>query len=327
MDGTTPGRICPLHYRYPSSVLAREPDIRADTLYVIGGLYGNIPALETIQRIAQAEPAAVTQVYNGDFNWFNKDTGGFRRINETVLAHHALRGNVETELAADDAAAGCGCGYPDSVSDAEVARSNEILLQLRDTAKTFPSLRARLAALPMHRVAAVAGLRVAIVHGDCESLAGWHYDAGVLAGNTERLRQHFADTRTHIIASSHTCLPVATTIDTASGTCALFNNGAAGMPNFADTRCGILTRIATTPSPHAATLYGTRIGNVHVDAVAIDYDHERWQREFLFNWPVGSSGHQSYFDRIVRGPHHTPGAAVSGNVRLRRAIRPMSTCA
>ena len=34
-------------------------------------------------------------------------------------------------------AAGCGCGYPDSVGDAEVARSNAILAQLRETARGF----------------------------------------------------------------------------------------------------------------------------------------------------------------------------------------------
>ena len=36
-----PGRSCPLHYRYAPQSLRRPPEIAADTLYVIGGLYGN----------------------------------------------------------------------------------------------------------------------------------------------------------------------------------------------------------------------------------------------------------------------------------------------
>lgn len=323
MDDTAPGRVCPLHYRYQPSALAREPEVHADTLYVIGGLYGNIPALDAVQQLAQAESSAVTQIYNGDFNWFNKDTGGFRRINETVLAHHALRGNVETELAADDDTAGCGCGYPDSVSDAEVGRSNDILMQLRVAAKAIPELRERLAILPMHMVADVGGMRIAIVHGDCESLAGWQYDVSGRADNADRLRQHFSDSNARVIASSHTCLPVASTVAIPSGTCALLNNGAAGMPNFAGTRYGVLTRVATTPSPHVGTLYGTRIDEIYIDAVAIHYDHERWQREFLANWPVGSAGHLSYFSRIVHGPRHTPEAALFGDVRMHHDNRQM----
>jgi hypothetical protein len=171
-----PGRSCPLHYRYTPESLNRAADFVADTLYVIGGLYGNAAALRAIKELAAAEAVAPTLAFNGDFNWFNIDASGYRAINEIVLRHHALRGNVETELANDDDAAGCGCGYPDSVSDAEVERSNTILARLRETAKTLPELRAQLAALPMSRVAQVGKLRVAIVHGDCESLAGWSYD-------------------------------------------------------------------------------------------------------------------------------------------------------
>ncbi len=65
----TPGRSCPLHYRYTPEALAREPDLRAATLYVIGGLYGNWPALEAITALAEQERDPVTLVFNGDFNW------------------------------------------------------------------------------------------------------------------------------------------------------------------------------------------------------------------------------------------------------------------
>ena len=176
MNSHEPGRSCPLHYRYAATSLARAPEIVSDTLYVIGGLYGNRPALRAVETMAAEEASPATLAFNGDFNWFNIDAGAFVDINDGVLRHHALRGNVETELAGDDDAAGCGCGYPESVGAAEVGRSNAILARLRGTASDMSVLRQKLGALPMTLVAEVGGLRVAIVHGDCESLAGWSYD-------------------------------------------------------------------------------------------------------------------------------------------------------
>jgi len=91
-----PGRSCPLSYRYSPAVFNRAAELHADTVYVIGGLYGNLPALETIFALAAHEPVAPSLVFNGDFNWFNCDAAGFEAINRQVLRHIALRGNVET---------------------------------------------------------------------------------------------------------------------------------------------------------------------------------------------------------------------------------------
>jgi hypothetical protein len=314
----TPGRSCPLHYRYAPASLNRPPEIVAGTLYVVGGLYGNLPALRAIKALAAAEPGPVSLAFNGDFNWFNTDTDGFAAINKAVLAHHVLRGNVETELAADDDAAGCGCAYPASVSDAEVERSNAMLARLRATARSLPQLRAQLAALPMNLVAEVGGLRVAIVHGDCESLAGWTYDESML--DQASVAAHFTATRARIIASSHTCLPVAVKLDTVQGPCALFNNGAAGMPNFAGTAFGVITRIATTPAQTAAALYGTVINGVHIDALAVAYDPLQWQQEFAANWPEGSAGHLSYHQRITSGPRYGLNRAMRNGIRINTTL-------
>lgn len=322
MTQPQPGRSCPLHYRYTPASLNRPPEIVADTLYVIGGLYGNFPALRAIETLAAAERAPATLAFNGDFNWFNTDAAGFVAINEAVLAHHALRGNVETELAGDDDTAGCGCAYPSSVSDAEVERSNAMLTQLRNTARKNPQLRSRLAALPMNRVATVGGLRIAIVHGDCTSLAGWAYDESALAhaAGIATVAAHCTAARTRVIASSHTCLPVALKLDTLTGPCALFNNGAAGMPNFAGTAFGVITRIATTPVQSPAALYGTVIDGVHIDALAVAYDHAEWQRAFMANWPAGSAGHLSYHQRITAGPHYGINRVRCAGIHTNRAL-------
>lgn len=304
-----PGRSCPLSYRYAPASLARKPELVADTLYVVGGLYGNRPALASVLELAATEVGRAAVVFNGDFNWFNVDAEGFESINGAVLEHVALRGNVETELAANDAAAGCGCGYPDWVSDAEVRRSNAIMEQLRDTARAFPKLRARLGRLPMNLVARVGGARVAIVHGDAESLAGWGFSQETLddPGQLERVSRWFDEARADVFASSHTCLPVACELP---GGRVLVNNGAAGMPNFRATRHGVVTRIGGTQALATEALYTVYAGDIRIEALPVRYDAARFEREFLANWPAGSAAHASYHTRITRGPDYDPDRAI-----------------
>lgn len=299
---TRPGRTCPLAYRYSPRVFDRAPEIEAETLYVVGGLYGNGESLEALRAQAAAECGPVTLVFNGDFHWFDVDRGEFSRLTREVLAHAALRGNVETEIAAEDTGAGCGCAYPADVSDAEVGRSNEILERLRATARDFPGLRERLAALPMHLVARVGEARVGIVHGDAASLAGWGFARDRLddPGHRRWVASAFRDARVDVFASSHTCQPALRGFETAEGPRVVANNGAAGMPNFAGTHFGVLTRIATRPLGGA--LHGLEVAGVHVQAVPIDYDAARWRERFLAQWPAGSAAHASYFRRIVEGP-------------------------
>ena len=316
-----PGRYCPAAYGYSPSVLAREPELHADAIYVVGGLYGNPQALEQVLQMAHAEPGGATIVFNGDFNWFNVDASDFAAINGTVLEHIALRGNVETEIAHDDDSAGCGCAYPDDVADDDVRRSNEVIAPLRQAARALPDTRTQLGALPMHLVAEVAGARIAIVHGDAESLAGWAYSQRALSSpdGVRRAAGHFEAARVRAIASTHTCLPVAMRIDTALGACALFNNGSAGMPNFRDTRFGVITRIATAPASLA--LYGLRIGNLFVDALPVHYDEARWLEAFLTRWPKGSAAYDSYFRRMSDGPAYELSQAVHSGVGLRAGAR------
>jgi len=305
-----PGRSCPLSYRYAPAALAEQPALRADTLYVIGGLYGNHQALDWIEARAAREPGNVLLVFNGDFHWFDVDHDNFNEINTLIKKHLALRGNVETEIAGDDSTAGCGCGYPDFVSDAEVERSNRIIERLRETARAYPAARAKLRALPARLVADVAGVRVGIVHGDAESLAGWGFSQEALREPAQMAKAaawfDAADAR--VFASSHSCLPVMQAFETPRGRCLLANNGAAGMPNFSGTRHGIISRIARAAAPDA--LYGTRIEGVHVEALPVHYDHSAFEREFLASWPAGSAAHASYYRRVVDGPAYQPVDAV-----------------
>lgn len=298
-----PGRSCPRHYRYSPSALNRPPEIHADVLYVVGGLYGNVPALDRILAMRAAERGAARLVFNGDFNWFNVDPAGFAHINEAVLQHDAVRGNVETELAADDEAFGCGCGYPDWVADDVVEKSNRIMHTLRTTARGFDALCRRLAALPMHRVAQVGRTKIAIVHGDGNSLAGWSFahEALSAASDDATLKECFKAAGAQLFASTHTCLPAVKRVPLADGPGAIVNNGSAGMPNWKGLIFGLITRVATHPAPHPP-LFGMRLRDVHVDLLKVEYDQASWLELFRQNWPTGSPAYLSYFGRIVNGP-------------------------
>jgi hypothetical protein len=299
------GRVCPYDYRYSPRVFAQAPDFAADTLYVVGGLYGNLAALSVIEALAAKERAPVTQIFNGDFHWFDAEPDWFLRVERAVGPHRALRGNVETELGrVADIGAGCGCAYPESVAAEVVARSNEILSLLQTTAPS--AARARLAQLPMHLVAQVGALRIGIVHGDAAALAGWRFAQDELDNPKRRawLADVHAAAQVDVFASSHTCLAALREFSFNGGRLTVINNGAAGMPNFARMRFGLMTRIATTPSPHRP-LYGVERNSIHIDAIPLPYDRAAFLDRFRKRWPDGSAAHASYHGRIVDGPDYT----------------------
>lgn len=294
-----PGRTCPLSYRYSPDAFAGAPALRADTLWIAGGLYGNRYALQALLEACDAEPGDKALVFNGDFHWFDAEPAEFEMVDEAVLGFHAIRGNVETEIAVPGEGAGCGCAYPDWVGDGTVECSNRIVERLRAAALASGRDLRALSRLPMHLMAEVGGERIGIVHGDAESLAGWNFSQEVLATpeGAAAAKRAFDLAGIAIFASSHTCLPV---LKSFPGGRAIVNNGAAGMPNFLGERYGIATRISTHPARNP--LYGTRCGAVYVEAIAVAYDATAWERRFLALWPSGSSAHLSYHDRIANGP-------------------------
>jgi len=307
MTEQRPGRACPVGYRYGARALAAPAAQQVDTLWVAGGLYGNVFALERLLELFDLEPGSKALVFNGDFHWFDVDPRRFGEVNRRVLGHSATRGNVETELATPAAGAGCGCGYPAWVDDADVARSNRIIERLRETARRLPEAVAALASLPMHLVAQVGGERVGVVHGDAESLAGWGFSQEALAGEAGARAAHEACVRAgvRVFASSHSCLPVLQRLDDDR---AVINNGAAGMPNFAGTRFGPATRISVRPGRRP--LYGARAGKLWVEAAALEYDAVAWEREFVAQWPPGGDAYRPSYRRIVGGPRYARAQAL-----------------
>lgn len=289
------GRDCPLDYRLARDAFSGEPLFDCDALYVVGGLYGNRQALAALQRRVAAEPKARV-VFNGDAHWFDRDPAIFQQIEQGISAHLALRGNVETELGrADDSGAGCGCAYPMEVDEAVVERSNAIQLQLHKTVQALPGMAARLASRPSTALVSVAGRRVAISHGDEQSLAGWSCSREALgeASRQQQLASWFAANNLQVLATSHTCSAVALNLEQG----ALINNGAAGLPNFAGGRYGLLSRIASTP--HPAALYRCQRDGLFIEALPLNYDHDAFLADFDRQWPAPSPAALSYRARVL----------------------------
>ena len=289
------GRDCPLDYRLARDAFNGEPLFECQVLYVAGGLYGNRQALAAVQRRLAAEPNARV-VFNGDAHWFDRDPQIFQQIEQGISAHLALRGNVETELGrADDSGAGCGCAYPMTVEEAVVERSNAIQQELNRTVQGLPGMDERLAIRPSTALVSVAGQRVAISHGDEQSLAGWSCSRESLseAARQQQLNAWFATHNVTVLATSHTCSAVALNLEHG----ALINNGAAGLPNFAGGRYGLLSRIATTP--HPAALYRCQRDGLFIEALPLNYNHDAFLADFDRQWPAHSPAALSYRSRVL----------------------------
>ena len=310
------GRDCPLDYRLPADAFAGEPLFDCQVLYVVGGLYGNRQALAALEQRLAAEPQARV-VFNGDAHWLDRDPAIFQQIEQSLSAHLALRGNVETELGRlDDSGAGCGCAYPLTVDDALVERSNAIQAALNKTVQRLPDMAERLAARPATALVSVGGRRVAISHGDEHSLAGWNCSRAALAepGRQQQLDRWLTAKRISVLATSHTCTAVALNLHHA----ALINNGAAGLPNFAGGRYGLLSRIATTA--HPAALYRCQREGLFIEALPLNYAHDAFLADFDRQWPAGSAAAQSYRSRILGTCADQPRQAVLAGFSLCQSL-------
>lgn len=310
------GRDCPLDYRLAGDAFAGAPLFDCQALYVVGGPYGNRQALAALEKRLAAEPGA-RAVFNGDAHWFDRDPEIFQAIEQGLSGHLALRGNVETELGrAADSGAGCGCAYPMAVDEAVVERSNAIQLELHQTVQGLPGMAERLAARQATALVSVGGRRVAISHGDEQSLAGWNCSREALgeALRQRQLEQWLAANRVSVLATSHSCAAVALNL----GSGALINNGAAGMPNFAGGRYGLLSRIATTP--HAAALYRCERDGLYIEALPLNYDHAGFLADFDRQWPAGSPAELSYRSRILGGCADRPQQALLAGFSLCQSL-------
>lgn len=306
------GRVCPLAYRYSASAVRAAANHVTDSAFVVGGLYGNSAALAAVLELADAEELATGSrpllVFNGDFNWFNAAPPDLLGVNATIRNECgdgravATAGNVEVEMARAVPvpgsnrmdAVGCGCAYPAYIDDDVVRRSNALMERLRRSLRIAQPEELALEVtdwlreLPLYTRLSVGGLRVAVLHGDTNSLAGWSLaaeavsppDTALLASMGLHPPSHSSPEGHHqltteadveaalesvgadVIACTHTCLPFAQAFH--NGHSLVINNGSAGMPNFplieaAGNRGGggMITRISTTPFEAASSNSGS----------------------------------------------------------------------
>ncbi len=299
------GRSCPIHYRYrPESLMAEPETWPEDVLYVVGGLYGNPYALDEIEAMVARERqagASVRLLFNGDFNWFNAEADWFADINRRVLGHDAMLGNVEYELANPSEGAGCGCAYPDFVESAVVERSNRIMTRLQEVAAGEPDLTRQLRQLARWRAAFFGGLKVLVLHGDPESLAGWGLSHECLAADgIGQLQDWFRRCDADVILSTHTCLPVVWSGIVAGRPRLLLNNGSAGMANLYQDRRGLVLRLGPGAGGQAPVMV-RHLGALAGSLEPVAFDQAAWQGLFDRHWPKGSDAEQSYRNRITTG--------------------------
>src|SRR5690349_20165456 len=91
------GRVCPVDYHYSPSALARLADLDTEVLYVVGGLYGNLQAMQAVEVLARGEQTQPLIIFNGDFHFVDAEPNWFGEVDQHVAKYRAIRGNVETE--------------------------------------------------------------------------------------------------------------------------------------------------------------------------------------------------------------------------------------
>jgi len=152
-----PGRACPVSYHYGAAALSADADLRVRyPLGVAGGLYGNPLALERLTELYEGDAGLQRRSSHGDFTGsMSKD---FDQVDEVVHRFPATRGNVETELAAPAQGAGVpAAAYPEWSTTRPWRAPIASIERLRHAARPYPRSLEHLAALPMHRVAEIAG--------------------------------------------------------------------------------------------------------------------------------------------------------------------------
>lgn len=317
------GRACPVDYHLSESIFAADSQVSCDTLYVVGGLYGNPFALDAIEEMVAAEEAAgrdVLVVLNGDIHWFDKTAENFLALERRLDRPRwiPLVGNVEAELRRqEDIGVGCGCAYPACTSDASVSRSNRIHRMLSIAVHEHPECKEPLIGRAAAMTVDVAGEKVGITHGDEKLIGGWGCSRDSLQDplRQDELSQFMDRNGIGVFATTHTCAAVG--IELEHGL--MINNGAAGLPNFEGQRFGILTRIAATPA--GESVFGARRGDLYVDAVPVRYDHDAYLAWFDELWARLSPAAISYRGRIVNGDAARISEALLGGFSVGEGFR------
>ena len=288
------GRNCSLEYILRKDWTKKSKKLEEEVIYIVGGLYGNRYALEIINKMAHDENAKI--VFNGDMHWFDIEKEDFLKIEELSKDSIKLLGNVEFELLNNTSSLGCGCNYPEDVSDGVVERSNVIHNMMKENIKgnqILNDIKERSKTLVLD----FFGKKIAITHGDEKSMSGWKCsnDNLKLESRKKELDNWFKENDIDILATTHTCLAVVYD----NGRNIVINNGAAGMANIKGETFGLFTRIAK--NSHKKAIYSEYRDGLYVELVKVDFNIEKFKLWFEKVWPDDSPASISYKNRIING--------------------------
>lgn len=229
-----------------TSPIVRDIGAFSEPVLVFGGVYGNLEAFEALTRIAaDLGIAPERMIHTGDVAAYCADTfacaSGLKD-----LGCHAIKGNVEDQLAseADD----CACGF-DEGSECDLLAMRWYALANR---QTTPELRQWMAAMPDHLTFSMAGRRFLVVHGSPRLVNEF-----VFHSFTDALFAELAAVEADCIIAGHSGLPFTRVFDDRIW----HNSGALGLPANDATARVWFSVIAPAGNGIAFTFH------------ALDYDH------------------------------------------------------
>lgn len=189
---------------------------------VCGGAYGNLQALEALTAFQSATGIPDSHViHTGDAVAYCADT---EAVTQFIAARgwHAIKGNVEEQIAAG--AQDCGCGFKEgSACDVASAR-----WYAHAVATLSPASKAWMASLPSHLTFEMSSLCAQVVHGSVNQTNRFMWASLPEAEFTGELDASRAD----LVIAGHTGIPFTRFI----GERCWHNSGALGMPANDGTR-------------------------------------------------------------------------------------------
>ena len=310
----------PIAIRRASSTASRSSSRRP--LYVVGGLYGNVEALDALEALAAREDSPVTLVFNGDFHWFDVDARRFRAGRARVLAH---QGDPRQRRDRDRARRRGGRLRLRLSRRRErrrrVALQRDPRAAARDRARQWRRARAprgvadaphRARGRRAHRdrpwrcgLARRMGFRPRPPRRSAPRALG---GVGVPRCARGRLREH-----PHLPAGAARVRRRAWSPTTARPACRTSPRRASA--------CSRASRRARSPGPRGSAASSAPAPSSR--RCASTTTTRRWTRRFLRSWPAGSAAHDfSYFRRIADGPRFGRARKRGAAHEQRQAARP-----
>lgn len=186
------------------------------TVLVCGGIYGNLEALDALLAEAGRLGVPFTRIiHTGDVAAYCADARACaERIAELGL--HAIRGNVEEQLAVG--AADCACGFEEGSACADLSEA----WYAHALSEMTPELQAWMAALPAHLVFTMGGVPFRVVHGGVGEISRFLFASAPASA----FRDEFALAQADVVIAGHSGVPFTRSF----GHRLWHNTGALGLP-------------------------------------------------------------------------------------------------